>query len=201
MNRVLIGSSAALILQACATQSEPPRAEAPKPAATTTAAAEPKPWPAGLPADALYDPNAKNGTIFYVPTTDTATLKQADHPRDLSRWLTRSHLDTRGVPPPVKKTLDGPLNGNPEEGKKIAMNTGAGNCWACHALPGDAQPGNQGPSLIDFAKRGMSDEEVYQTIYDRRSVNPMTAMPPFGALGTLSDQQVRDIAAFLQSLK
>lgn len=47
----------------------------------------------------------------------------------------------------------------------------------------------------------MSDEEVYQTIYDRRSVNPMTAMPPFGALGTLTDQQVRDIAAYLQSLK
>lgn len=198
MNKVLIGSAAILMLQACATQTEPPRAEAPKPA---PAVAENKPWPAGLPADALYDPNAKNGTIFYVPTTDTATLKPADHPRDLSKWLTRSHLDTRGVPAPTKKKLEGPLNGNPEEGKKIAMNTGAGNCWACHALPGDAQPGNQGPSLIDFAKRGMSDEEVYQTIYDRRSVNPMTAMPPFGALGTLSDQQVRDIAAFLQSLK
>ncbi|MFN3717114.1 MAG: sulfur oxidation c-type cytochrome SoxX [Thiobacillus sp.] len=200
MRKLLSGGVAILLLQACATQPEPPKAAALQPA-PTVAEVKPKPWPAGLPADALYDPNAKNGTIFYVPTTDTATLKQADHPRDLSKWLTRSHLDTRGVQPPVKKKLEGPLNGNPEEGKKIAMNTGAGNCWACHALPGDAQPGNQGPSLIDFARRGLSDEEVYQTIYDRRSVNPMTAMPPFGALGTLTDQQVRDIAAYLQSLK
>jgi sulfur oxidation c-type cytochrome SoxX len=101
----------------------------------------------------------------------------------------------------MTKKLEGPLNGNPEEGKKVAMNTGAGNCWACHALPGDGQPGNQGPSLIDYGKRGMTDAEVYQIIYDRRSINPMTAMPPFGTLGTLSDQQVRDITAFLQSLK
>lgn len=141
MKKMLIGSAALLTLQACATQTEPPKADAPK-AAVTAEATAPKPWPAGLPADALYDPNAKNGTIFYVPSTDTATLKQADHPRDLSKWLTRSHLDTRGVPPPVKKKLEGHLNGNPEEGKKVAMNTGTGNCWACHALPGDAQPGN-----------------------------------------------------------
>lgn len=196
MKKVLITSAAILSLQACATHTEPPKAEAAKPAVAAA-----KPWPAGLPADALYDPNAKNGTIFFVPTTNTATLKQADHPRDLSKWLTRSHLDTRGVPPPVQKKLEGPLNGNPEEGKKIAMNTGVGNCWACHALPGDAQPGNQGPSLIGFGKQGLSDEQVYQTIYDRRSVNPMSPMPPFGTVGTLSDQQVRDIAAFLQSLK
>lgn len=172
-----------------------------KTADAASAEAKPKTLPEGFPADATYDVKKANGTTFPAPANDSSELKMGEHPRDLSKWLTRSHLDTRGVPEPKKVTLEGELNGNAEKGKEIAMNTAKGNCWACHALPGDAQPGNNGPSLLEIGKRGMTDAELYQIVYDRRVLNPTTAMPPYGSFETLADQEIRDVVAFLQTLK
>lgn len=202
MRPYLIGVAASLVLQACATTESPaPAAKAAAtPAAQPTAAAPATP-PPGLPADALWDGTKKNHTVFPVPKPNSGELKTGEHPRDLGKWLTRSHLDTRSAPKPKKVTLEGPLNGDPAKGKEVAMDTARGNCWACHALPGDPQPGNSGPSLIGFKSRGYSDADVYQYVYDRRVINPATAMPPFGTFGTLSDQEIRDIVAYLQSLK
>lgn len=42
---------------------------------------------------------------------------------------------------------------------------------------------------------------MYQQIWDRRIANPATEMPPFGSNGVLADQDIRDIIAYLQSLK
>lgn len=181
-------------------EDKPKTEEATKPA-EATAEVKPKVIPKGFPADATFDVSKANGTTFPLPTTDSAELKMGEHPRDLSKWISRSHLDERAVPEPKKVALEGDLNGNVENGKKIAMDTAKGNCWACHALPGDDQPGNNGPSLLQIGTRGMTDAELYQIVYDRRVLNPTTAMPPYGALETLADQDIRDIVAFLQTLK
>jgi len=56
-----------------------------------------------------------------------------------------------------------------------------GNCWACHALPG--QQGlisNFGPSLAGAGAR-WSKEQLTQWVVDARRIHPQTLMPPFGA--------------------
>jgi len=198
MRGLLVGLAATVVLQACANQAQAPAKVA------EVAPVEVKPaavWPAGLPQDALYNPEGKNKTTWPQPVKNSGELKYNEHARDLSKWITRSSDDMRSSIMPMKVSLNGaPLNGDAARGKEIAMNTGRGNCWACHALPGDAQPGSSGPSLIGFKSRGYSDDMVYQFVYDRRAVNPNTVMPPFGAIGNLNDQEVRDVVAFLQSL-
>jgi len=198
MRGLLVGLAATVVLQACANQAQAPAKVA------EVAPVEVKPaavWPAGLPQDALYNPEGKNKTTWPQPVKNSGELKYNEHARDLSKWITRSSDDMRSSIMPMKVSLNGaPLNGDAARGKEIAMNTGRGNCWACHALPGDAQPGSSGPPLIGFKSRGYSDDMVYQFVYDRRAVNPNTVMPPFGAIGNLNDQEVRDVVAFLQSL-
>ncbi len=154
-----------------------------------------------LPADVLVNPQTPNKTVWHFPKENSASPEERPHRRDLSKWTTLSYEDTRATPPPQRVSLDAPLAGDPARGRQIAMNTQQGNCWACHALPGDAQPGTAGPSLLGFAQRGYSDEKVYQQVFDARVQNPYTFMPPYGAFGTLTEQDIRDIVAFLQSIR
>jgi sulfur oxidation c-type cytochrome SoxX len=153
-----------------------------------------------LPADLLLDPTTKNKTVFPFATPNSGTVKYNEHRRDLSSWVTLSYDDRRPTPKPKKVILIEPLAGDAERGQKIAMNTQQGNCWACHALPGDAQPGVGGPPLLAFKTRGYSNAHVYQQIYDARIANGQTLMPPYGTFGTLTDQNIRDLTAFLQSI-
>ena len=44
---------------------------------------------------------------------------------------------------PVKKALEGPLNGNAGKGKQIAFARDRGNCLACHVMPGGSKPGSR----------------------------------------------------------
>ncbi|MFN3868742.1 MAG: sulfur oxidation c-type cytochrome SoxX [Hyphomicrobiaceae bacterium] len=153
----------------------------------------------GVPADALVVPEAKNKTVWQFPKPNSAVVELKDHRRDLSKWPTVSYDDKRPTPKPETKQLVEPLNGDAERGKKLAMNTQGANCWACHALPGDAQPGTVGPTLIGYGKLGHSNQEIFQHIWDQRVINPQTVMPPFGTFGNLSEQDIRDIVAFVQS--
>lgn len=154
-----------------------------------------------LPPDALVDRNTRNLTVYPVVTPDSGKLSYASHRRDLSKWPTLSYDDQRPTPRPQRVSLTEPLNGDVARGKDIAMNTQKGNCWACHALPGDPQPGTGGPSLLGFKSRGYSDAQVYQQVYDARIGNAHTLMPPFGSFGTLSEQDIRDLTAFLQNIQ
>lgn len=163
---------------------------------TLAAAAEPV-----LPADLLIDASKPNKTLFPFATPNSGKVTYSEHRRDLSRWPSLSYDDKRSAPRPQTVTLKEPLAGDVERGRKIAMNTQQGNCWACHALPGDAQPGVGGPPLLAFKTRGYSDAHVYQQIFDPRIANPQTLMPPYGSFGTLSEQDIRDITAFLQAIE
>lgn len=154
-----------------------------------------------LPPNILYDANKEKKTIWPLPVKNSGELRYNEHRQDLSRWPTLSYQDKRDTKRPEKVELKGPLNGNAENGKKIAMNTQRGNCWACHILPGDPQGGTGGPPLTNVGSWGYSDAYLYQQIWDRRVANPTTEMPPYGTNGVLSDQDIRDVVAFLQSLK
>jgi sulfur oxidation c-type cytochrome SoxX len=112
-----------------------------------------------------------------------------------------SHADKRDAIRPTKATLRGPLNGNPKRGKEIAMSKSDRNCATCHQLPGDEWPGTVGNSLLHYKTRGYTDDRVYQQLYDARKFNPNSIMPPFGSHNLLSDQDLRDIVAYLQSIE
>lgn len=102
---------------------------------------------------------------------------------------------------PVQKALEGPLNGNAAKGKQIAQARDRGNCLACHVMPGGSQPGSRGPDLSHFGSTGRSEAEAYAMVWDMRTVNPETLMPPFGTNAILSEQELRDVVAFLLSSK
>lgn len=102
---------------------------------------------------------------------------------------------------PEKKDLVGPLNGNAAKGKQIAQARNRGNCLACHVMPGGSQPGSRGPDLSHFGSTGRSAAEAYAMVWDMRTVNPETLMPPFGTNEILTDQELRDVVAFLLSSK
>lgn len=102
---------------------------------------------------------------------------------------------------PARRELEGPLNGNAAKGKQIAQARDRGNCLACHVMPGGSQPGSRGPDLSHFGSTGRSAAEAYAMVWDMRTVNPETLMPPFGTNEILTDQELRDVVAFLLSSK
>lgn len=136
---------------------------------------------------------ASNNTI----TKQRATVSPMKFPC-LSYTLPCSELSVR---PPQKISLQGALNGDMQRGKEVAFTKSKGNCLACHNMAGGTQPGSRGPDLSHYAQMGRSDEETYSQIYDMRWRNPDTIMPPMGTNEILSDQEIRDIVAFLQSSK
>jgi cytochrome c len=78
-------------------------------------------------------------------------------------------------------------------------------CGSCHVIPGIREAdGKVGPPLTDFGERQIIAGEVANNpgnlirwIMDPKSIEPGTAMPDLG----VTEQQARDIAAFLYGLR
>ena len=88
-----------------------------------------------------------------------------------------------------------------EEGKKIALHNKKGNCLACHMIPGGGeQPGNIGPPLIVMKTRFPDKAALRAQISDPRSMNPNTIMPPFGAHGILTSDELDKVTEYIHSL-
>jgi L-cysteine S-thiosulfotransferase len=132
----------------------------------------------------------------------------ADNPPEaLAKALERAQLDAIRYP-------NGPLLGDWRNGAKIAAsgqgmqwhekpeNPGGGGCYNCHQLaPEQASYGTIGPSLAGFGKlRGNGPEMqryVYGKIYNAKAYNLCSQMPRFGHSGSLSEQQMKDVTAYL----
>jgi cytochrome c1 len=79
------------------------------------------------------------------------------------------------------------------------------NCGSCHMIPGIRRAnGLVGPPLTYFGRRTFIAGEIpnnpgnlVRWIVSPQSVEPKTAMPALG----LSDQQARDVAAYLYTLQ
>jgi sulfur-oxidizing protein SoxX len=77
-----------------------------------------------------------------------------------------------------------------------------GNCYACHQLdPNEIAYGTLGPSLTGYGKmRGTGEamlKYTYEVIYNPHAYFPCTKMPRFGARGTMTQQQIADVMAYL----
>jgi sulfur-oxidizing protein SoxA len=96
-----------------------------------------------------------------------------------------------------------PIEGDPARGRQLAFDRArGGSCVACHVLGKDtpAQPGNVGPDLSAVgAARG--DDWLFNYIYDPRDFNRNSIMPPWGAHQIFNAAEIKDIVAFLKTLK
>jgi sulfur-oxidizing protein SoxX len=94
-----------------------------------------------------------------------------------------------------------------QSGRGLQWNDGpkdatGGSCYNCHQLaPQEASHGTLGPSLLGFGRiRGNTPEMqkyAYGRIYNAKAYNLCAQMPRLGQSGTLSEQQIKDLVAFL----
>jgi len=108
----------------------------------------------------------------------------------------------------------GSLTGDWKRGEKIAQSgrglqwndgpkdVAGGSCYNCHELaPQEPSFGTLGPSLRGFGKvRGNTPEMqryAYGRIYNSKAFNLCSQMPRLGQSGTLSEQQIKDLVAYL----
>lgn len=92
--------------------------------------------------------------------------------------------------------------GDPARGAALIQSYG---CGSCHTIPGiRAAAGVVGPPLFFFSRRTYiagelpnTPENLVRWVRDPPSVEPGTAMPVLG----LDEQQARDVAAYLYTLR
>ncbi|MBI2803320.1 MAG: sulfur oxidation c-type cytochrome SoxX [Gammaproteobacteria bacterium] len=77
-----------------------------------------------------------------------------------------------------------------------------GNCYACHELSGvEMAFGTIGPSLRHYGKlRGATTvvlEMAWGKLYNSNAQTPCSNMPRFGHRGILTEQQLKDVMAYL----
>ncbi|HNQ05296.1 MAG TPA: sulfur oxidation c-type cytochrome SoxX [Thiobacillaceae bacterium] len=158
-------------------------------------------WAAELPPDAAVDRGVPTMTLTPQVVVHSGRLEWEPFSRDLSAWPTLSHADRRSTEKPRRVSLTGPLEGDATRGRELAMRRDKGFCMLCHQLPGEQWSGNFGISLLGYRLNHHADADLYQQVFDPRVNNPHTAMPPYGTNRILSDQEIRDIVAYLQSLE
>lgn len=121
--------------------------------------------------------------------------------KDWSNFNTLRKQDQSPKPKGLIK-IEGEITGNPQNGQLlVADRRRGGSCYACHVFPGAALPGSVGPNLTTVGTWGRSDEHLYNYIYDPRTFNPVSVMPPWGAHGVFSDAEIRDIVSYLKTLR
>ena len=108
---------------------------------------------------------------------------------------------------------DGEYLGDWQRGAKVAGNgrglqssddptqPNGGNCYACHQLaPDEVAYGTLGPSLTGYGARGQSEAMLQYTwtkLWDTHAYNLCSHMPRFGAQAILTEQQLKDVMAYL----
>jgi len=128
-------------------------------------------------------------------------------PKDLEKALESDELNAIPFP-------SGGLMGDWKKGAKIAANgrgkqwsdkpdaANGGSCYNCHQLsPQEQSYGTIGPSLKGFGKlRGnnaQTQKYAYGKIYNAKAYSLCSNMPRFGTSRTLTEQQIKDLVAYL----
>jgi sulfur-oxidizing protein SoxX len=179
--------------------------------ATTQAQDNPKVDPARLEAitKAMW-PKTPQGWESRV--TFDATQRQCSEHRNTPTAAAFDEIRARELAT-IRFPADGQVLGNWQNGKRIANGgrggtftdrpmTNGGNCYACHQLDlAEVSYGTLGPSLHLYGKnRGFKPDEAkaaYAKIYNSMAVMPCSTMPRFGYHGFLTEQQMKDVTAFL----
>ncbi len=122
-----------------------------------------------------------------------------------ARWDNYNTLAKRDVTPPKGSEIElKEVKGDAATGQKLAFDRSrGGGCLACHVMgPKTLEvPGNVGPDLSEIGTAGRTDQWFYNYVFDPRVYNPQSMMPPWGKHGFYKDDEIRDIVAFLKTLK
>ena len=86
------------------------------------------------------------------------------------------------------------------EGQKLAFDRGKGNCLTCHDIRGGDLPGTIGPKLEDIKSKYPDRNDLVAILNDETKRNPQTMMPPFGRNRILTEQEIKAIVDFLETL-
>jgi sulfur-oxidizing protein SoxX len=87
-----------------------------------------------------------------------------------------------------------------EAGRAIAADRKLGNCYTCHQVEGADLAGNVAPPLVFMTMRYPDREALRAQIADPRIRNPNTIMPPYGAYGILTEQELDQLTDYVFSL-
>lgn len=121
------------------------------------------------------------------------------------RWDNYNTLAKGTVTPPrggeivVKE-----VTGDAAKGQQLSFDRSrGGGCLACHVMGPKTQalPGNVGPDLSEIGAAGRTDQQLFNYIFDPRVYNPQSVMPPWGKHGFYTEAEIRDVVAFLKTLK
>ncbi len=95
------------------------------------------------------------------------------------------------------------IAGDPKIGRRLFVDRAKGPCTGCHLVQGeDIWPaGNVGPDLSLYGDRGLPDRLTFDRIYDPRPLAPESSMPPWGAAGVLTADEIAHLVAFLKTQK
>ncbi len=138
---------------------------------------------------------------------DSASPQPWQRYRDWSQahWDDYNTLARRDVTPPKGgEIVLTEVKGDAAAGQKLAFDRSrGGGCLACHIMGPKTQevPGNVGPDLSEIGTAGRTDQWLFNYVFDPRVYNPQSMMPPWGKHGFYKDDEIRDIVAFLKTLK
>jgi sulfur-oxidizing protein SoxX len=97
---------------------------------------------------------------------------------------------------------DNPPTDPVTQGGCVVVDRSKGNCMACHQIAG-VSSGDIGTKLENVAARypGADGKKTLRAqIEDPRKLNPNTVMPPFGAHGILTPDEIDKVVEFVLSL-
>jgi len=164
--------------------------------AMSSAGLPPARWVSGAVPEARGDiktsPDGKREAVRYKGWTT----------EDFSRFRTYAYDDPRPEVPVAKAPMPA-IQGDPAKGRRLFLDRNLGPCTGCHLVQGqDVWPaGNVGPDLSTYGDRKLPDEYTFNLIYDPRHVFPHTLMPPWGAAGLMTPEDIVHIVAFLDTQK
>src|SRR5216117_4074906 len=118
-------------------------------------------------------------------------------------FRTYAYDDRRPEPAVQTVTMPAGVTGNPRLGYVVFLSRAKGPCTGCHLIPVDelGPAGSVGPDQSTIGDRKLTDQYLYQVIWDPRVFFPTTSMPPWGTAGVLSSEEVVHLVAYLQTLK
>jgi sulfur-oxidizing protein SoxX len=129
-------------------------------------------------------------------------------PHEVLDRLEKQQLDA------IKWPADGTYLGDWKKGETLAQSgrgmtwsdepgsPNGGNCYNCHQLSAkELSYGTIGPSLLGFGKgrsqRADLQRYTWGKIYNAKAYSLCSNMPRFGHFGILSEQQIKDLVAYL----
>jgi L-cysteine S-thiosulfotransferase len=123
--------------------------------------------------------------------------------RDFGRFRTYAYDDARPEPAVQRGVTPPDVKGDAAKGRALFLDRAKGPCTGCHLVPGDDvwPAGSVGPDLSTLGDRRLPDAYLYQQLWDPRATFPNTVMPPWGAQGTFTPEELVHLVAYLQTLR